>query len=388
MWKIEYVTPIAKTKIVTKYSQIRKIASTSDYSKLTENFLKDMIIEDIGEKLDMSQYGGRKGVGTEHLIVGFIDRVLKLLDSTRERTAVLAATADWASAFDRSCPTAVSLKMIGLGIRTSIIPLLISYMSDRKMIVKYKDSLSSPKGLTGGAGQGTILAGLQYLVASNDCALDSVTSEDRFRFYDDIEILEFLVLTERLIHYDFIQHVASDIPVDHLYLPPNSFNMQNHLNDISKWTDDNHMLLNEEKSKYIIFTRSKQEFSTRLSLNNTPLERMKIFKLLGLWLQEDMGWDTNTREMCKKAYSRVSVLCKLKYAGISIEDLIIIYTLFIRSLTEYCSVAFHSALTESQCHKIEAIQSTCLQVILADNYVSYLFYLMYIYARLRPKYVH
>ena len=131
------------------------------------------------------------------------------------------------------------------------------------------------------------------------------------------------------------------------------------------------MLLNEEKSKYIIFTRSKQEFSTRLSLNETPLERMKVFKLLGIWLQEDMGWETNTREVCKKAYSRVSVLSKLKYAGISIEDLIIIYTLFIRSLTEYCSVAFHSALTENQCHKFEAIQSTCLKVILGENYVSY-----------------
>ena len=153
--------------------------------------------------------------------------------------------------------------------------------------------------------EGTILAGLQYLVASNDCALDSVTSEDRFRFYDDIEILEFLVLTDLLTQYNFHQHVASDIPVNNLFLPPEEFQMQDHLNGISKWTEENLMLLNEETSKYIIFTRSKQEFSTRLSLNNQPLERMQVFKLLGLWLQEDLGWEANTREICKKAYSRV-----------------------------------------------------------------------------------
>ena len=98
---------------------------------------------------------------------------------------------------------------------------------------------------------------------------------------------------------------------------------------------------------------------------------MNAFKMLGIWIQEDLGWEKNTKEICKKAYARVSVLSKLKYAGISIEDLIIIYTLFIRSLTEYCSVAFHSALTVNQCHKLESIQSTCLRVILADNYVSY-----------------
>ena len=49
LWKIEYVTPIAKVKLPTKFSQIRKIATLSDYSKLYENFLKDLVIEDIGK---------------------------------------------------------------------------------------------------------------------------------------------------------------------------------------------------------------------------------------------------------------------------------------------------------------------------------------------------
>ena len=107
------------------------------------------------------------------------------------------------------------------------------------------------------------------------------------------------------------------------------------------------MLLNETKSNYIVFTRSKQEFSTRLNLKNVPLDRLSLTKVLGVWLQEDMGWDENTKQICKKAYSRVAILSKLKYAGICIDDLITIYTLFIRSLTEYCSVVFHSSLTQN-----------------------------------------
>ena len=48
-----------------------------------------------------------------------------------------------------------------------------------------------------------------------------------------------------------------------------------------------------------------------------------------------------------------------------------IYQLFICSCTEYCSVAFHSSLTDTQSRSLERLQSTCLKVILQENYVSY-----------------
>ena len=65
------------------------------------------------------------------------------------------------------------------------------------------------------------------------------------------------------------------------------------------------------------------------------------------------------------------MLTKLKYTGVSTEDLIEIYVLFIRSLTEYCATAFHSSLTLEQSRDIERIQKTCLKLILGDNYVDY-----------------
>ena len=53
------------------------------------------------------------------------------------------------------------------------------------------------------------------------------------------------------------------------------------------------------------------------------------------------------------------------------EDLIQVYVLYIRSLTEYCSVVYHSRLTEEQSNKLERIQKTCLKVILNEMYVDY-----------------
>ena len=147
--------------------------------------------------------------------------------------------------------------------------------------------------------------------------------------------------------------------------------MQKNLNSISEWTEENLMMLNESKCSYIVFTRSKSEFSTRLTLNQVTLERKSVVRILGLWIQDDMKWDYNTKQICIKAYSRMHILNKLKYAGIKESDLLTIYKLFIRSICEYCSVVYHSSLTQELSEKLEAIQSTALKIILAEKYLDY-----------------
>ena len=67
----------------------------------------------------------------------------------------------------------------------------------------------------------------------------------------------------------------------------------------------------------------------------------------------------------------MKMLSKLKYTGMKTEDLINIYILHIRGVTEYCSTAFHSSLTAEQGQKVESIQKTALRVILGDMYLSY-----------------
>ena len=84
-----------------------------------------------------------------------------------------------------------------------------------------------------------------------------------------------------------------------------------------------------------------------------------------------MSWSKNCQEICRKAYSRLSMITKLKYVGVSRDDLIDIYVLFIRSVTEYCAVSFHSSLTVEQSAKLERIQKTCLKVILGEEYDNY-----------------
>ena len=92
---------------------------------------------------------------------------------------------------------------------------------------------------------------------------------------------------------------------------------------------------------------------------------------LGVWLSENMSWDKNISEICKKAHARIRMLSKLKYVGTNQKDLVLLYSLHIRSITEYCATAFHSSLTVKQSNKLETIQKTCLRIILGEDYTSY-----------------
>ena len=121
----------------------------------------------------------------------------------------------------------------------------------------------------------------------------------------------------------------------------------------------------------MVFSRSKEQFATRLKIEETKLDRVSEVKLLGLYLTDDLSWSRNCKEICIKAISRLQMITKLKYVGVKTEDLIDVYILYIRSITEYCSVAFHSSLTVELSDKLERIQKTCLRVILGEMYLDY-----------------
>ena len=65
------------------------------------------------------------------------------------------------------------------------------------------------------------------------------------------------------------------------------------------------------------------------------------------------------------------MLRTLKTFKIGINDLLTVYSSFIRPLLEYACPVWHSALTQSQTNQIERVQKRSLRIILSYNYLSY-----------------
>ena len=81
LWKREWVTPVPKINDPIQITDVRKISGTSDFNKVFESIIKDILIEDIYPNFDVKQYGGKKGMGTAYMLVALMDRVQKLLDN-------------------------------------------------------------------------------------------------------------------------------------------------------------------------------------------------------------------------------------------------------------------------------------------------------------------
>ena len=82
-----------------------------------------------------------------------------------------------------------------------------------------------------------------------------------------------------------------------MFFPPEVTRTQNNCDEISRWTDDHMMTINVSKTNYMLFTRSKTNFATRLNVNGEKIDQVKQQKVLGVWITDDLKWEKNSREL-------------------------------------------------------------------------------------------
>ena len=122
----------------------------------------------------------------------------------------------------------------------------------------------------------------------------------------------------------------------------------------------------------MIFNFSKQnQLTSRIKLENENLEIVKEAKILGTTITDDLKWDTNTKNIVKKANARMQLLSKLAKFKPSMEDLKVIYILFIRSLLEQSCVVWNTSITKEDRINLERVQKSAVKIILNKTDVNY-----------------
>ena len=132
------------------------------------------------------------------------------------------------------------------------------------------------------------------------------------------------------------------------------------------------MVLNEQKCKFMIFNFcTSYQFKTRLMINNSLIDQVYSTRLLGVIIQDDLGWRLNTESLVKRANSRMIILRKLVEFNLKQDDLITIYILFIRSVLEQSSVVWSSSITVDELASLERCQKIALRLIFGHLYITY-----------------
>ena len=264
IYKFEISTPVPKKYPPKNTSEIRNISGLLTWDKIMEKMFSELMISDMKLKMDPKQYGNQKGLSVQHYLIDMIHRILTALDSHSEKEsfAVIASLIDWNNAFPRQCPKLGIESFMKNGVRPALIPVLINYFQDREMSVKWHGCRSVPRKVVGGGPQGATLGLLEYLSQSNNCA-DMVNESERFRFIDDLSLLEIVnLLTVGLSSFNLKMQMPNDLSTHNPFVEPQNLKSQKWLDEINTWTVNQKMKINEQKTHAAFF-----KFQMR---NNSP----------------------------------------------------------------------------------------------------------------------
>ena len=124
------------------------------------------------------------------------------------------------------------------------------------------------------------------------------------------------------------------------------------------------MELNERKCKEMLIDfRRNRSVIPPISIGEQNISCVKSYKLLGLWLDDDLKWNTNTEYITTKAAKRLFLLKILKSYGAPKVDLLTFYCTVIRSVLEYGAQVWSGGLTQEQRKNIERIKKRALRII-------------------------
>ena len=116
-------------------------------------------------------------------------------------------------------------------------------------------------------------------------------------------------------------------------------NMQDSLDQVSNWCDNNHMVKTKSMT---IATRQKHQLSPLpldLVLNRAKTDQVWEHRLLGITIDNKLRWDSHTNNVCKTVSRQVFLLSKLRYI-VDIDTRKLFFNAHIKPHIDYASVVW------------------------------------------------
>ena len=266
-----------------------------------------------------------------------------------------------------------------------LLNIILSYLSNRSMILEYGGKQSTRKMLPGGGPQGAFLGGLIFIIKYNGAFLRppvprnvggpvSKSKCEKVKFVDDGTVAVGLNLKDCLE----IEQIDRQKPLNYRertnhVVPAQNNLLQAYLKDTQRYAIENKMIINKKKTQVMIFNKSRKcDFPPKIKFDDgEQLEVIPETKLLGVIISEDLSWHRNTNYICKQAREKLWILRGMINLNLGDDRLYDVYCKEIRSLLEYAVPLWHSALTKKDSAMIESIQKIAFKIILSYRYINY-----------------
>ena len=221
---------------------------------------------------------------------------------------------------------------------------IICFLTDRSMSVRIQTQNSTPRLVTSGIPQGSILGPLLFLLYTDDVDQILEPSVSMYKFADDMKIY-------------------------HLYDPKTATSeykpLQNCLNKLDSWCTQNHLPLNYNKCCVVHFGRDNKRASYQIGqcvLASRPSERD-----LGVVIDERLSFQCQVDSVVNRARRLVALMLHAVRSR-SVTVIMPLYKSLIRPLLEYACAVWNPHLLK-QIKQLESVQRyvtkriTCLSTL-------------------------
>lgn len=354
--KIAIIRPIFKKGDHLLYSNYRPIALLPIIDKIMERCVANTLTDYLKKFNIISklQFGFQKGKSTSDLLVDFSNFVNSNLNNNMH---VIALFIDFSKAFDTLSHSKLISSLENIGVRGPILKWFISYLKNRQILIKINDTCSNLYYCNTGVPQGSILGPILYLIYVNEM-VNCLSYCQAFLYADDTVLLSV-----------------------HKKLNTAEYNMQSDFNKILKWTHDNNLVINSNKTQLIhicsplnvvkhqpiklIFHSYNclHDLRDQHNCNSCYEEICQVdnYVYLGITIDNDFTWRPHIDLLCKRLRACALQLYNLKFViPYSVNRLI--YTALAESLISYGLLAWGNA-SFVHLNKILSLQNNMIKSI-------------------------
>lgn len=322
-WKTVFIVPLLKpNKNSLILDSYRPISLSSVFGKLFEKIINNrlMWVLETNDLLSNRQFGFRPSRST-------IDATFSLSNAIHEaisqRQHLLAVFFDCTKAFDLTWRFKIMEKLHAWNFKGRLPRIINSFLQNRKFRVKLGNFISEDKILENGVPQGSVLSPTLFNIAINDIIQKIEAPVHSTLFADDLAI------------FVKCKNANSGETI-----------LQETVNKISTWSQQNGFRFSTDKTKAVHFCRVRNcDHHLNITLNNVNLLRDTKVRYLGLIFDQKLKWKDHINQLKHACFSKINLLKKLcsTHYGAHRASLLNIYNALIKSKCDYGSPIYSSA---------------------------------------------
>ena len=343
--KMGNIIPIHKGKSKGVPANYRPVALTSHLVKLFEKVLRNSIIKYMEEKnlFNPGQHGFRLGRSCLSQLVAHYDNIIRLLQTGQNVDVVYL---DFAKAFDKVDFMVTMRKLQEMGITGKLGRWIHAFLTHRKQAILVNGARSEPTEVKSGVPQGSVLGPLLFLVLIGDI--------------------------DRKVAQAYVSSFADDTRVSlGVTSVEDTKCLQNDLEAIYSWADDNNMEFNSTKFECMRYGRLTElrESTHYTSKDGSPIIEVDHIKDLGVTMSRDGTFSRHiimTTETAKQ-------MCGWILRTFLTRETVPMLTLWkslIRSKLEYCCQLWNPS-RKCDIQMLEQVQRNFIRKITGMEQLSY-----------------